>query len=90
MYAFVLLAPAPPPRAAVMTFTSLMPAKIVTTVALVCTNVISFSMKLPRMVRLYCWPRVWKSRPMTAVGMPRLRLVTLKPCALSARTVTGT
>ena len=62
--------------------TSLTPAKIVTTVAFVWTNGISCSMKLPAMTRLYCRPSVWKSRPMTAVGIPRFRWLTVKPCAL--------
>jgi hypothetical protein len=49
--------PAPPPSAAVMVLISFTPAKMVTAVEFVSANGISCSMKLPSMIRPYCWPR---------------------------------
>ncbi len=90
MNAFGSLPPAPPPSADLIVRISFTPAKIVTTVALVCTNGIWVSIMLPTMMRPYIAPRAAKSLPMTVVGIPPFRLVTVNPCALSARTVTGT
>ncbi|PYR38592.1 MAG: hypothetical protein DMF93_15850 [Acidobacteria bacterium] len=89
MYPLGSLPPAPAPRAAVTVLISLRPAKIVTSVAVRWTNGISCSMKLPAITRLYCWPSVSKSRPMTAVGSPRFKRSRVNPCTRSWRAVTA-